>query len=89
MGEGAREIVLDKVLRCVWCRNGGGRIYKITGFAFGNLVLKLGSFVPMARIGRSVLRLEALRLKDNRVASYIYADFYSEMLRRVCNLICI
>jgi hypothetical protein len=39
MGGGAREMVLNLVLR-FWCRNGGGRIYKITGFAFGNNNLK-------------------------------------------------
>jgi hypothetical protein len=35
MGGGAREMVLR-----FWCRNGGGRIYKITGFAFGNQARK-------------------------------------------------
>jgi hypothetical protein len=35
MGGGAHEMVLDIVIR-FWCRNDGGRIYKITGFAFGN-----------------------------------------------------
>jgi hypothetical protein len=35
IGGGAREMVLDMVLR-FRCRNGGGRIYEITGFAFGN-----------------------------------------------------
>jgi hypothetical protein len=35
MGGGAREMVLDMVLR-FWCQNGGGRIYKITGSVFGN-----------------------------------------------------
>ena len=34
-GRGTREMVLDMVLRFSR-RNGGGRIYEITGFAFGN-----------------------------------------------------
>jgi hypothetical protein len=36
---GAREMVLDMVFRFC-CRNGGGRIYKIIGFAFDNLARK-------------------------------------------------
>jgi hypothetical protein len=31
---GAREIVFDMALR-FWCQNGVGRVYNITGFAFG------------------------------------------------------
>ena len=36
---GAREMVLDMVFRFC-CPNGGGRIYKNTGFAFDNLARK-------------------------------------------------
>ena len=39
MQRGAREMVLDMVLR-FWCRNGGGIFYKTTGIAFGNLARK-------------------------------------------------
>jgi hypothetical protein len=47
MGGGAREMVLDMVLR-FWCRNGGSRIHKLTSFTLGHPTRKRG--IPFNRV---------------------------------------